>query len=264
MHWQELIQVIKTLLQKSRVGLICDFDGTLAPIVKERAAAHLADGNKELLHELHHYLTLVALVSGRAVYDLQERVGLPELTYVGNHGLERWVDHQVVYPPEVLQFRPSLDAILKVVTLEQAMELEDKNATLSIHYRQTPDPEAIETMYTPILKKLAETHGLHFSTGRMVFEIRPPVELNKGTALASLVHEHRLNGLIFIGDDTTDADAMQTAHNLHTAGTCDAISIGVESPEMPEVVRHHADALATGTSDVSAFLRWLLEAAKAS
>ncbi len=265
MYWQEIRSTLfKTLFTHARIGFISDFDGTLSPVVQKRAEAHLAPGNRELLQTLHNTLPLVALISGRAVYDLQERVGIPELVYIGNHGLERFIDHQVIYPPEVTAYRPALEAILKTVHLEEAMELEDKTATLSIHYRQVADPESIEQLYPPILRALAEKYGLHFSQGRMVFELRPPIELNKGTALASLVKEYELDGLIFIGDDTTDADAMRVAHNLREAGTCFAITIGVESEEMPDVLHDYADAFATGTSDVTAFLAWLVEALSAS
>lgn len=265
MHWQEIRSTLfKTLFTYERIGFISDFDGTLSRVVQKRADARLAPGNRELLQTLRTRLPLVALLSGRAVYDLQERVGIPELVYIGNHGLERFIDHQIVYPPEITAYRPALEAILKTVHLEEAMELEDKNMTLSIHYRQVADPESIEQLYPPVLQGLAAKYSLHFSQGRMVFELRPPIELNKGTALASLVKEYELDGLIFIGDDTTDADAMQVAHNLREAGTCFAITIGVESEEMPDVLRDYTDAFSTGTSDVTALLAWLVEALSAS
>lgn len=256
MYWQEYPQ-LKSLVQKQPLGLISDFDGTLSEIVAESSIAELAPANQQLLDQLQRQLALVALVSGRGAQDLVQRVGLANLVYIGNHGLERWENTQVVYPSQVLAFRPKIEAVIAALPTEEGMFIEDKIVTLSIHYRLTVNPEKTEQIYAPILKKLAENHDLHFSQGRMVFEIRPPLALNKGTALAELVHEYQLGSLIFIGDDTTDADAMRTAHELQKAGICETITIGVESTEMPQVVRDHADVLATGVADVSAFLAWL-------
>lgn len=265
MYWQEIRSTgLKTLLTKSNIGLICDFDGTLSPIVQERERAQLAPGNRELLQQLQKHLRLVALVSGRAVADLSARVGLSGLIYIGNHGLERLIDNQIVYPPEVAAYRPAIRAALDAIRLEKEMALEDKNVTVSIHYRQAADQETIQAIYSPILQSLADEHGLHFSQGRMVFELRPPLEINKGTALASLVTQYGLDGLVFIGDDTTDADAMRTARQLREQQTCYSVNLAVESEEMPAILHDYADAFVAGTSGVTAFLAWFLGALSAS
>lgn len=265
MYWQEIRSTeLKTLLTKSSIGLICDFDGTLSPIVQDRERAQLAPGNRELLRQLQKHLRLVALVSGRAVADLSARVGLSGLIYIGNHGLERLIDNQIVYPPEVAAYRPAIKTALDAIRLEKEMVLEDKNVTISIHYRQAADQEAIQTIYSPILQSLADEHGLHFSQGRMVFELRPPLEINKGTALASLVTQYGLDGLVFIGDDTTDADAMRTARQLREQQTCYSVNLAVESEEMPAILHDYADAFVAGTSGVTAFLAWFLDALSAS
>jgi trehalose 6-phosphate phosphatase len=106
---------------------------------------------------------------------------------------------------------------------------------------------------------LAAQHGLRFSQGKMVYELKPPIDVNKGTAFRDLVTHFKLDGALFLGDDTTDVDAMQAAQTMRAAQTCYALSIGVESAEMPPEVRDHADLLASDPFDVEAFLGWLLE-----
>jgi trehalose 6-phosphate phosphatase len=143
------------------------------------------------------------------------------------------------------------------------MQLEDNTVTLSIHYRRAHDPAAAEALAAP-LRALAEAEGLAFFAGKRVFEVRPPLEINKGTAFTRLVHEHRLDAAIFMGDDTTDADALRAARDLRAAGICDTLALGVASDDTPAAVRDSADVLVQGVSGVEDFLDDLLRARWAS
>ena len=98
----------------------------------------------------------------------------------------------------------------------------------------------------------------------MVFEIRPPLELNKGTAFRALVDEFNLDAAIYLGDDTTDVDAIRAAQALRQAGTCYAFGLGVDSLETPLVVREASDFLAEGVEGVESFLDWVRIARSAS
>jgi trehalose 6-phosphate phosphatase len=195
------------------------------------------------------------------VRDLKDRVGLPQLTYIGNHGMERWINQSIQLSPEVSGYRAALEDIIDELVLEPGMTLEDKGATLSIHYRQVEVPKAIAERYAAILQNLADNHHLHLSQGKMVFEIRPPLQINKGTAILALVEEFNLDALLFLGDDVTDGDAMKAALHLRDAGRCQTFNLGVESAEMPEVIRTYSDAFLTDPADVTAFLGWLSESA---
>jgi trehalose 6-phosphate phosphatase len=267
MVWQDAISTkLKPLLTKARLGLITDVDGTISPIVRKPEDAQVTPRNRELLRELQARLPLVAVISGRSAADIQARVGLPGLIYVGNHGFETWVDGRVEPMPEAAAFRPQLEAAIAEIQagLAPAMQLEDKGLTLSVHYRQTSDPPAIETQYRPRMMAIAAKHGLKFFQGRLVFEFRPPVEANKGTALRQLITHHQLDAAIYLGDDTTDVDALRQAQALRAAGVCYALGVGVETDETPAAVRDNADFLVSGISEVEAFLAWLLRVHKAS
>jgi trehalose 6-phosphate phosphatase len=111
---------------------------------------------------------------------------------------------------------------------------------------------------------VAAVHGLAFFQGRMVFELRPPVQIDKGTTLLRLVMEHQLEAVVFLGDDTTDAHALAMTRELREKHVCYALGLGVESDAMPDSVLASADLMVSGVADVEAFLDWLLNARRAS
>lgn len=254
-------------LKAARIGLVTDVDGTISPIVSQPDAAQVTPRARALLSALQARLTLTAVISGRAAADVRARVGIMPLVYVGNHGMERWSDSGVVQPRDVQQYRPQLEAVRDALQdrLLEGMLLEDKIATLSLHYRNTAQPDAAANHMRPLIESISAQHGLKVHEGRMIFEIRPPLEINKGTAFAALVEDYQLETAFYIGDDVTDVDAMRMARRLRESGTCHAFAIGVESgADTPESVRQTCDVCVSGVPGVEAFLDWLLIALSAS
>lgn len=267
MTWQEKhAPLLKGLLQHQPLGLISDMDGTLSHLVSRPDAATITPRARTLLATLAERLALVALVSGRAAADLRTRAGLPQLVYVGNHGLERWANEQVQVRPEAVAYRPALQAALRELEpqLLPDMLLEAKDVTASVHYRETADPTAVQAHMQPVVERIAAAHGLRASAGRMIFEIRPPVEIDKGTAFQELVEAYGLKSAIFIGDDTTDTDALRVAQAMRREGRCYAVAVGVDSPGTPDGVRASSDILVPGVEGVEDFLDWLVKASSAS
>lgn len=267
MYWTEAVSTLLAGLRgKPRLGLVTDLDGTISPISAYPDQAEVTPRSRELLRTLTDRLSLVAVVSGRSARDIQERVGLPGLEYIGNHGLERWVEGAVRVLPEAAAYRPQLEAALAPIRalLRPGMMAEDKGATLSVHYRQAADPESAAVELEPALAQIAADTGLALSRGRMVFEIRPPIPQDKGTAFRSLIEGHELAAAIFIGDDITDAAALETARRMRESGACYALGVGVVSAAAPRAVLEGADLLASGVPGVESFLAWLVEARMAS
>jgi trehalose 6-phosphate phosphatase len=266
-YWQDAIPtLLQRLIDSNRPGLISDMDGTLSPIVPRPDDARPTERNLELLAALNDQLPLVALISGRSVLDLRQRVGLSQLTYVGNHGLEQWENGTIRTPPEVAQYRSAVKNAVRELEGRQVdgMQVEDKGVTLSLHYRRTSEPEQIAATFAPIIRDIAQQNGLRFFQGRMVFELRPPVEVNKGSAFRSLVETHALDAAVYLGDDTTDVDALRMARQLRKQGAAYTLGIGVESDDTPSDVQAEADLLVSGVSGVESFLDWLLSACSAS
>ena len=266
MKWENAKDELFKAISKPRFGLITDVDGTISPIVNVPDEARVTPRNLELLAALGAQLTLMAVVSGRAAEDVYQRVGLPGLVYIGNHGMEQWTDGEVIVSPTAAAYRENLSAATPEIKqiLLSGMRFEDKGATLSVHYRQTSHPEKVVKELTPIMQSIAEKYGLHLTQGRMVFEFRPPVKIDKGTAFEELVKTHRLEAAFYLGDDTTDVAVFLTARRLREAGQCLAYGLGVESQGTPQAVLTEADYLVQEVAGVELFLDWLSKARTAS
>ena len=266
MKWENSKDELLKAINKPRFGLITDADGTISPIVDVPDEACITPRNLELLAKLQTCLTLTAVVSGRSAEDVYQRICLPELVYIGNHGMEGLQGGKVIVSPSAAAYRDNLSAAAPEIRqiLVQGMRFEDKGTTLSVHYRQTTDPEQVASKLTPEMLSLAEKHGLHLTQGRMVFEFRPPVEIDKGTAFEELVKTYRLDAAFYLGDDTTDVAVFLAARRLRESGGCLAYGLGVESQGTPQVVLTEADYIVQEVAGVESFLDWLLKARMAS
>lgn len=190
-----------------------DFDGTLAPIVEEPTDAAITDRARAALEELsEHPHVAVAVVSGRELSDLAERVGVDGVVYAGNHGLElREGDSTNVHPLAVDQ-RREIDVLCE--RLEERLdgiegaEVEDKGVTATVHFRKADDAERVARLTEGVVSE-AEAE-LHVSTGKCVREIRPAVDWDKGAAMRLLVERSPAGYRpLYVGDDTTDEDAFR-------------------------------------------------------
>jgi len=263
--WKNIIPT--TVIKAKRLGVITDVDGTISPIVDQPDAAQVTPRSRELLTRLEQHLALVAVVSGRAAADVRERVGIPSLVYVGNHGMERWVNDGVEVPQAISSYRPQMEVVRDTLREKKlpGMMIEDKVVTLSVHYRNTEQPENAANKFRPLVQAISDKHGLSVHEGRMIFEVRPPLEVNKGTAFKTLIEDYQLDAAFYIGDDVTDVDALKMARHLREAGTCAAMGVGVESADdTPESVRQESDFLVDGVAGVEDFFDWLLKAVSES
>ena len=252
---------LRNVAQPHRLGLFCDIDGTLSRIAPTPDAARVDAACLSALALLLEHVPLVAAVTGRAPLDARALVGIAGMLYVGNHGLERWVDGAVVPEPAVVPFAEAVTKTLDGLVahrLPEGVILENKGVTASVHYRQAADHAAAEALLGGLLRPLAAEHGLRLLPGRMIFEIRPPVALNKGTAISALIAEHALEAAIFIGDDVTDVDGFKALHAARAAGAT-TLAVGVLSPETPAVVREQADVTVSGVEGVAELLVQLLD-----
>lgn len=266
MYWENAKNELLEAIYRPRLGLVSDVDGTLSPIVDVPEEARVTPRNLELLATLSARLSLTAVISGRAAGDVYQRIRLPGLVYIGNHGMEHWQDEKVVVSATAAAYREALEKA--AADIEQimigGMRFEDKGATLSVHYRQTENPERAASKLAPEMERIADESGLHLTRGRMVFEFRPPVEIDKGTAFEELVKAHRLEGAFYLGDDTTDVAVFLSARRLRESGQCLAYGLGVESAGTPQAVLTEADYLVREVSGVESFLDWFSNARMAS
>jgi len=260
-----LFSQVVELLSSGRAGLVTDIDGTISPIVAAPEDAVVLPAAREALRVLGGRLTLVAVVSGRAAAQARKMVGLDGLTYVGNHGFEVWRGRGPEVLPVAQEWVPRLAAVLDAVQarpLEPGVVIENKGATASLHYRQTADPERARRELLPILVQTAQAAGLRVEAGRMVFNLLPPLNISKGSAVSWLAAEHGLDRLVYFGDDETDAHAFRALHALRQDGGVRTLCVGVFGSETPLSVRDLADASLPSVAAVANLLRQLAEELK--
>ena len=255
------------ILRQTPAAVVTDIDGTISAIAPTPAEAMVDPGAHAALALLRERLAAVAVVSGRAPQDGAAMVGLPELTYVGNHGLERIVAGVPWTHPVAAAMQPAIAAAL--AEIESAARaaadvpwliVENKGVTGTIHYRLAPDPVAAVALLEPLARAATGRHDLRLTLGRMILEIRPLLAVNKGTAIRELAHDLGLRGIVFFGDDVTDVDAFRGLEELVEMGRLGtALRVGVRSEEGPAELELQADAMVEGTDGVRELLRALLD-----
>lgn len=168
-----------------RLVLLLDFDGTLAPIADRPELATMPECTRRALERLMAMEGVtIAVLSGRELGDVRERAAIPDIPYAGNHGMEIEGAGLLRIHPEADAARPELLAV--AARIEGDLEgidgafLEDKGLTLSIHYRLAPDHA--EEVREIVLEATGGRAGLEVTEGKMVLEVRPRVEWNKGRA----------------------------------------------------------------------------------
>lgn len=225
-----------------------DVDGTLIEIAHTPDAVRVDAVLLELIARLHRASGgAVALVSGRALSDLEHRLGALRLPLAGQHGLERrdaagrlWI--HAAPPAAKCAIK---EALAPVLARHPGLLLEDKGLTLALHYRQAPHLAAYAHR---LMVRLAAAAGLEVQLGKRVAEVKP-VGIDKGTAVAEYLAESpfRERRPVFIGDDLNDEHGFAEVNGL------DGISIKVGQGRSCARFR---------LRDVAAVRRWLGNALK--
>ena len=258
----DMQEAIDHLLDGQPLALAADFDGTLSTITPNPKLARIHLRCRDSLAKLCDELPLVAVLSGRPVEEVRQLVGLPAVVYLGNHGLERWEEENRYVEPRALGYAPVIRSILARARQELKLSgvlFQDKGITASIHYRSARDPAVASKRIALLLRELAAEPGLTVVEGRRVVELRPPLDLNKGTALLDLLQRYAVRSIIYAGDDETDLDAFRAIHRWGLQDDRRALAVGVISPEMPSRLLEETDLRVEGVKGVADFLAILVE-----
>jgi trehalose 6-phosphate phosphatase len=250
--------------EPSTAAILCDLDGTLAPIVSRPEQAAVPDAARDVLRRLADRYGLVGIVSGRRTADARALVGIDELTYSGNHGLELLEPGASEPSPDPALAGHEDDAELFVSALgaeeleRLGIRIEDKGAIVALHWRGAENEGEAEARVNEIAAE-AEWKGLIPHRGRKVLEIRPDVSVDKGRAVESLLRGRGIRSAMYGGDDRTDADAFRGLRRLVGAGELAAMAaIAVGSEEVPPDLLAEADVRVDGTDAYLEVLRSLL------
>jgi trehalose 6-phosphate phosphatase len=241
-----LADVVAPLVADPRHGaVVCDIDGTIAPIAPTPEQATVLPGALQQLERLTARYPLVACVTGRPAAQARAMIPIERVAISGNHGLEVMQGDTVTVVPPAARYTDAVHEALLLVENdgllpEYGARIEDKGITFTIHYRNSPRPDhVLRYLETQIVPKL-DRAGLAWSFGRMVLEVRPPVSVDKGSAVKRLRGRRRIDQLLYVGDDRTDLDAFREA----------TIRIAVRSREGPKELIERADAVVDGPEAV--------------
>ena len=237
----------------ARAGILTDFDGTLSPIVEQPEAARPLDGVPELLGQLAERYALVAVLSGRPVSFLEQWLP-PSVLLSGLYGLEVVRDGVRDDHPSGGMWREVIDDVATVARASGPpdMRVEGKGLSLTLHYRGHPE---LHDKVRTLAERQAARSGLSVRPARMSYELHPPIDADKGTALRDLADD--LEAVCFLGDDIGDLPAFAELERLAGNGVVTA-RIAVRSDEAPEELLDAADVVVDGPEGARDLLRQLL------
>jgi trehalose 6-phosphate phosphatase len=235
-----------------------DFDGTLSDIVENPDSARLVEGAAEALTSLTAQCP-VAILSGRDLADVRQRIGLPGIWYAGSHGFE------LTGPDGAHHENAEAAASIRVLE-EAAAELADqlghipgvvvehKRFGVAVHYRNAARDRVGEV--AAAVRSAGRRSALRVTTGREVIELRPNVDWDKGKTLRWVLdyirHDEQPGPLvpIYLGDDITDEDAFDAIHDdgvaivVRHTDDGDRATAANYALDNPEQVRDFAERLA--------------------
>jgi trehalose 6-phosphate synthase/phosphatase len=231
-----------------------DYDGTLAEIARHPAEAQLSAGMREALAACAARKdTELVIVSGRALDDVRSMVGVADLVYAGNHGLEiegpgmepfRHPD-LTHYAQRALRLAPDLE-----VLCSDGAWVEEKGATLTLHYREVA-PERRAPL-VQAAREVISAAGFQPRDARCAIEVRPPIAWDKGHAALHVLRERHGQAwstalrVLYAGDDDTDEDAFRALQGL-------GVTFRIGPADQPTSARRRL----RDVSAVEAMLRWL-------
>jgi trehalose 6-phosphate phosphatase len=240
-----------------------DFDGTLAPIVDDPAAARAAPAATAAVLRLADLAGTVAIITGRPAAEAVAFAGVaaaPDVIVLGHYGMQRWERGRLTGPappPGLGRALAELPAVLAAAGAAPGTWVEDKGEALAVHTRRTAAPQAeLDRLRAP-LAELAAGTGLALEPGRFVLELRPP-GADKGQAIRELAAEREPAAILFCGDDLADRPAFRAVRELRADGT-PGLLVCSGSAEVPELAAG-ADLVVDGTAGVAALLTGLASA----
>lgn len=253
-----------SLLQRlsgSPLLMLLDVDGTLSPIAERPEYAIIPPATQRVVAELTKSKgTHVAIISGRSARDARRLVALPDVWIIGNHGIEvARPNAEPVVRADIARFEAevseAVDRCNEIADSAPGVIVEDKRWTLSVHYRLA-SPSIVPAVSAHVAQ-IAQSLGLRVTVGKEVLEVRPPVDVNKGTASVELAGDLgalRGNGAVFFaGDDRTDEDAFIDLRIANSA----AVTVHVASDE--DLPTTAAEFVVADTDEMRTLLESILE-----
>jgi trehalose 6-phosphate phosphatase len=246
-------------------AILTDFDGTLSPIVNNPHEARPLEGAAEVMALLASRFAEVAVISGRPVSYLEEHLALPEppdpahrVRFVGLYGLEQsWGDGRTTVEPEAGAWHQRVDEAVARLRRDapDGVLVEPKGLAVTVHWRRAPGEEG---WVTDAAAAEVERSGLRAHFGRMSVELRPPLDIDKGSVVTTLAA--RCSAACYFGDDLGDLPAFAALAALRREGLA-TVSVAVLDDETDPRVAAAADLTLSGPGQALPALAWLAQSA---
>jgi trehalose 6-phosphate phosphatase len=200
-----------------KVAVFLDYDGVLTPIVERPEDAVMSQSMRDTVRALAQRCP-VCVVSGRDRAVVQQLMGIDDLIVAGSHGFDIWspragtITHDAAsgYEELVEQATERLRTEARSIS---GVSVEPKHASVAIHYRLA-SPEDRTRVAALVQGLLADyPDQLRITPGKMVYEVQPKIDWNKGRAVRYLLDALALDSddvvPLYLGDDITDEDAFR-------------------------------------------------------
>jgi len=257
------IEPLLPVLRQQPFGLLSDIDGTLAPIVPRPEDAAVPEETRELLRGLIEKGVRVALITGRSLEAARGMAGVEGVAFAAEHGLRLWIDGRLQAAPGLAEYEAlagQAQAELRQTERDvSGVQVENKGPLLAVHYRRAKEPRAAREAVLAAVGRSTAAQRFRLHEGRMVVELRPPLDVDKGTTAQTLIARLGLRGAVALGDDITDIDMFSAVGRGRAQGLA-AVTVAVVSEEAtPELLRA-ADYSLEGTEGVRRLLGEMVRA----
>jgi trehalose 6-phosphate phosphatase len=211
-------ELITAQIAVEKASLFLDLDGTLAEFAPLPSDVVPVDRRTRMLKRARDALNgRLAIVSGRALKDVDRIVESAVACVAGSHGLERRnAAGETANAPPHPRLPEAIACADSFVAQRPGLIVERKSASFALHFRAAAQ---LERTTHDFAEQLAADTGLSLVKGVKVVELKTP-GANKGDALRAFIRESPFIGStpIFIGDDITDEDAFQAVAQLGGLG----------------------------------------------
>jgi trehalose 6-phosphate phosphatase len=251
-HWRDVLPELERRLGADRILIACDFDGTLSPTAATPEDAVILSGSRAALERLSRLPGVtVAVISSRDVGNVAEKVGLSDLIYGGDHGIEMQGPNLPPFKLSTEDVRWDLSTALAL--LRSFLDgiggvlIEDKEAGISVHYGQVA-PADFDAVAAAVTEAAALSPQIQLKHGKLVWELRPDLGWNKGSAVIRLMAKFKIGAgaVFFLGDDESDDDVFHVLPR--------GVTFAVGERAAPE-----AAFRCRSPEDVAALLTWMAD-----
>ncbi len=253
---------LRSTSNPAKVGILTDFDGTLAEMVLDPLDARPLEGAVEVLHRLSLDFGVVAVISGRPASFLVNKLGIgkvsSKLQVFGLYGMESAnLDGTITSLPSAEKYRSQVIEMTKLAH-EQAPNgviVEPKGLSLALHWRTSPQQQPWVEAF---VSEMASKYSFRPYPGRMSKELKPPLETDKGSTAKQVLQG--LDSACFIGDDLGDVPAFEALKSIYEdKSLCSYLNVGVRNSEIPSSMLDICDFILEGPQEVVSFLDSFLD-----